>query len=156
MHYEHLKWESDTITTLRRELAEARAEKLQKQSVIDNLKSDVIPEICRERDDANAKLSAVTLDNARLRAALKKLTTRTRDILRHDKEIIVHGGWEHDLDVPCEICAAISSTPDALAQEVLGYMVHMGDCNADLSEGDDVYKCTCGLDALLAKLGGQK
>ena len=33
------------------------------------------------------------------------------------------------------------------------YAEHRADCNADLSEGDDVYHCTCGLDALLRELG---
>jgi len=46
---------------------------------------------------------------AALTVALRQLTVKTRDIMRRDKEIIVHGGWEHDLDVPCEICALLAA-----------------------------------------------
>lgn len=37
----------------------------------------------------------------------------------------------------------------ALREALDKYGEHRADCNADLSEGDDVYPCTCGLDALV-------
>ena len=53
--------------------------------------------------------AACEAELARVVAALQSLTVKTHDILRHDKEIVTHGGWEHDLGFPCDVCAALDA-----------------------------------------------
>lgn len=55
---------------LRRKLEEAKAEKKQKQAVIDNLKSSVLPDVCKERDEANHSGDYETEELARAALAL--------------------------------------------------------------------------------------
>lgn len=97
---------------------------------------------------AEAKLAAMALDNARLRGFIERFVREYT--VCPDDDAVVCPVLE---DARTSMACALSSTPDTLAQEVRRYMQHMGDCNADLSEGDFTYPCTCGLDALLAKLG---
>lgn len=56
------------------------------------------------------------------------------------------------MDKADAILSLVAEAHEAALWEALEkYGQHMGDCNADLSDDDDIYQCTCGLDAALAK-----
>jgi hypothetical protein len=92
-------------------------------------------------DRIASKLAASSLTNAALRTALEK---------------IEHNGCVEDAHVAR---AALALPADSLAQEVVKYMRHWWGCERYHDAADDVEErlpCTCGLDAVLAKLGGPK
>lgn len=141
------------VAALRRELAEARGKLAEWGKVPERWYSEqTMAAVAKERDEANAKLAAMALDNARLRKLV--LNGRCASSQTAANEV-----WEHEAADLTE-----GTTPDALAQEVrdgihrvrdlcFGEPVSVG-MPGDYSHADrDHAEAHRLLDALLAKLG---
>jgi uncharacterized coiled-coil protein SlyX len=135
---DRLNDQHDTIATLRRELAEAR----KATELCANGQRTLIEKV----EQANARASAVTIDNARKDEALEGLVDGL-DANCDGRDGLSNEQWDRRVALAR---AALSSTPDALVKEVRRYMRHDIECEECVTE-----PCTCGLDALLAKLGGK-
>jgi hypothetical protein len=148
--------------TLRRELEEARATLARYPERW--YSEQTMAAVVKERDDANAKLAAVeafaaerasraaavTFDNAAVRKAAQELW----NAVAHDVED--ESKWVGTAMATLQ--DALASSPDAMVQEVRGYMRHTWGCeqyrdSTDDDEDIERLPCTCGLDALLASLG---
>jgi hypothetical protein len=115
--------------------------------------------ITADRDDLRRKLEDASLANAALREAYNEYI----DVL--DKAIsefaglaYVHGLQQNpDLVEHGKQCREkIAALPaDGLVEEMRKYMVHMATCDK-ASNLSQYTPCTCGLDALLARIGGGK
>jgi chromosome segregation ATPase len=91
----------------------------------------------------------------RLQAELASLTLRLGQMRGPAQEICDATGSDASDGPYTRLRALLSAPPGDLVREVREYMEHKRDCNkAHGFMPDD--RCTCGLDALLIKLGGER
>jgi len=115
--------------------------------------TEAIAELNEELNEANAKLAASSLANAALRSALVYKPHGSYNSCR----LCGQTWWDDKPPNHSPGCVAALALPaDSLAQEVVKYTRHDPGCNLLCATSEyDNGTCTCGLDALLARIGGQ-
>jgi len=106
-------------------------------------------------DELRVQLAASSLANAALRTALGWYAIPGHYV---SSSVYMGGGQGPtmaDNDDGRRARAALALPADSLAQEVVKYMRHLATCDK-ASNLSPYTPCTCGLDALLAKLGGPR
>ena len=132
--------DAETIATLRRELEEAR----EKLDLWDEWKLTVETNADGNVRRLGHQLAAVTLDNARLR----KLADRAVYAYLDDEK----ASYKVVDSAMTDLRAALASSPDAMVERARKYMSHDKYCDKMFGRPTG---CTCGLDALLAEIGGK-
>ncbi len=115
--------------------------------------TEAIAELNEELNEANAKLAASSLANAALRSALVYKPHGSYNSCR----LCGQTWWDDKPPNHSPGCVAALALPaDSLAQEVVKYTRHDPGCNLLCATSEyDNGTCTCGLDALLARIGGK-
>ena len=125
-------------------------------NIDDPLSDKTLPEVISGKIiDLRSKLADTSLANAQLREALMVASSVLGWVATMNDETDIESAVTQSKEAEVMVDAALALPVDGLAEEVRKYMVHMATCDK-ASNLSQYTPCTCGLDSLLARIGGGK